>query len=84
MPVGSARLTAQHVEDDPPTAEEVAALRAESHHLLSGMPVGHPRRGIVVGGSGTNLIRLTTDDDDEDAADAGLIDRERTARPSRS
>ena len=80
MPVGSARLTAQHVEDDPPTAEEVAALRTEAHHLLSGMPVGHPVRGIIVGGSGTNLIRLTTDEEDEEAADPGLIDKERTAR----
>ncbi len=80
MPIGSARLTAQHVEDDPPTAEEVAALRVEAHHLLSGMPVGHPRRGIVVGGSGTNLIRLTTDDDDEDAGRRLFIDKARTAR----
>jgi exopolyphosphatase/pppGpp-phosphohydrolase len=80
MPVGSARLTAQHVEDDPPTAEEVAALRAEAHHLLSGMPVGHPKRGIIVGGSGTNLIRLTNDEEDEEIEDGGLIDRERTAR----
>jgi exopolyphosphatase/pppGpp-phosphohydrolase len=80
MPVGSARLTAQHVEDDPPTADEVAALRAEAHHLLSGMPVGHPRRGIVVGGSGTNLIRLTTEEDDENDDDAGFIDKDRTGR----
>lgn len=80
MPVGSARLTAQHVEDDPPTAEEVAALRTEAHHLLSGMPVGHPVRGIIVGGSGTNLIRLTTDEEDEETEDPGLIDKERTAR----
>ena len=80
MPVGSARLTAQHVEDDPPTAEEVAALRTEAHHLLSGMPVGHPVRGIIVGGSGTNLIRLTTDEEDEEAEDPGLIDKGRTAR----
>lgn len=80
MPIGSARLTAQHVEDDPPTADEVAALRAEAHHLLSGMPVGHPKRGIVVGGSGTNLVRLTTDDDDEDSARRMIIDKARTAR----
>jgi exopolyphosphatase/pppGpp-phosphohydrolase len=80
MPVGSARLTAQHVEDDPPTAEEIAALRAEAHHLLSGMPAGHPRRGIIVGGSGTNLVRLTSDEEDEDADDPGLIDKARTAR----
>jgi exopolyphosphatase/pppGpp-phosphohydrolase len=86
MPVGSARLTASHVEDDPPTLEEVQALRNEAHHLLSGMPVGHPRRGIVVGGSGTNLVRLTTDAvDDEDGetrpdAEDWLIDRRRTQR----
>jgi exopolyphosphatase/guanosine-5'-triphosphate,3'-diphosphate pyrophosphatase len=80
IPVGSARLTAQHVEDDPPTAQEVLELRAESHHLFSSLPTGHPRRGIVVGGSGTNLIRLTTDEGDEDAPDDGLIDTARTAR----
>ncbi len=80
MPVGSARLTAQHVEDDPPTDEEVAALRAESHHLLSGMPVGHPKRGIIVGGSGTNLVRLTAEEADEEVGDGGLIARGRTAR----
>jgi exopolyphosphatase/guanosine-5'-triphosphate,3'-diphosphate pyrophosphatase len=67
MPVGSARLTASFVEDDPPTAEEIQALRSEAHHLLSGMPVGHPTRGIVVGGSGTNLVRLTADEEAEEA-----------------
>ncbi|MGD8486320.1 MAG: hypothetical protein PVH07_06745, partial [Chloroflexota bacterium] len=80
IPVGSARLTAQHVEDDPPTPEEVLEMRAEAHHLFSSLPTGHPRRGIVVGGSGTNLIRLTTEEGDEDAPDSGLIDTARTAR----
>jgi exopolyphosphatase/guanosine-5'-triphosphate,3'-diphosphate pyrophosphatase len=80
MPVGSARLTAQHVEDDPPTADEVAALRAEAHHLLSGMPVGHPRRGIVVGGSGINLLRLTATEDDDERVSVVPIDRSRTSR----
>jgi exopolyphosphatase/pppGpp-phosphohydrolase len=80
IPVGSARLTAQHVEDDPPTEEEVAELRAESHHLFSSLPTGRPRRGVVVGGSGTNLIRLTSEEGDEDTPDAGLIDTTRTAR----
>ncbi len=78
IPVGSARLTAQHVEDDPPTEEEVQELRAESHHLFSSLPAGRPRRGIVVGGSGTNLIRLTSAEGDEDVGDLGLIDTERT------
>lgn len=80
VPVGSARLTAQHVEDDPPTDAEVLELRAEAHHLFSSLPTGHPRRGVVVGGSGTNLIRLTTEEGDEDVPDNGLIDTERTAR----
>jgi exopolyphosphatase/guanosine-5'-triphosphate,3'-diphosphate pyrophosphatase len=79
IPVGSARLTAQHVEDDPPTEEEVQELRAESHHLFSSLPTGRPRRGIVVGGSGTNLIRLTSAEGDEDGGDLGLIDTRRTA-----
>jgi exopolyphosphatase/guanosine-5'-triphosphate,3'-diphosphate pyrophosphatase len=80
IPVGSARLTAQHVEDDPPTDEEVLELRTEAHHLFSSLPAGRPVRGIVVGGSGTNLIRLTTDEGDEEAPDPGLIDTTRTAR----
>ena len=85
IPVGSARLTAQHVEDDPPTDQEVLELRAEAHHLFSSLPTGHPVRGVVVGGSGTNLIRLTSeegdeDEGDEDEGDLGLIDTERTAK----
>ena len=98
MPVGSARLTASFVEDDPPTAEEIQALRTEAHHLLSGMPVGHPTRGIVVGGSGTNLVRLTADEgadasDESDESEEGdgeagadedwLIDKIRIGRAIR-
>lgn len=77
MPVGSARLTAAHVEDDPPTLDEVAALRAVAHDLLSGMPAGHPRRGIVVGGSGANLIRLTAGEAEDDGPRDDIIDRAR-------
>jgi exopolyphosphatase/guanosine-5'-triphosphate,3'-diphosphate pyrophosphatase len=79
LPVGSARLTAAHVEDDPPTADEVAALRAEAHHLLSGMPAGRPVRGIVVGGSGTNLLHLTQEGT-QAGGHPGTIDRQRTQR----
>jgi exopolyphosphatase/guanosine-5'-triphosphate,3'-diphosphate pyrophosphatase len=83
LPVGSARLTASFVEDDPPTAEEIQALRTEAHHLLSGMPVGHPTRGIVVGGSGTNLVTLTAPDDDDAADEDWLIDKVRIGRAVR-
>jgi exopolyphosphatase/guanosine-5'-triphosphate,3'-diphosphate pyrophosphatase len=83
LPVGSARLTASFVEDDPPTAEEIQALRSEAHHLLSGMPVGHPTRGIVVGGSGTNLVQLTADEEADDSDEDWLIDKTRIGRAIR-
>jgi exopolyphosphatase/guanosine-5'-triphosphate,3'-diphosphate pyrophosphatase len=83
LPVGSARLTAAFVEDDPPTADEIQALRSEAHHLLAGMPVGHPTRGIVVGGSGTNLVTLTADEEDEEADEDWLIDKIRIGRAIR-
>jgi exopolyphosphatase/guanosine-5'-triphosphate,3'-diphosphate pyrophosphatase len=83
LPVGSARLTAAFVEDDPPTAEEIQALRSEAHHLLAGMPVGHPIRGIVVGGSGTNLVTLTADEEDEETDEDWLIDKVRIGRAIR-
>jgi exopolyphosphatase/guanosine-5'-triphosphate,3'-diphosphate pyrophosphatase len=83
LPVGSARLTASFIEDDPPTAEEIQALRSEAHHLLAGMPVGHPTRGIVVGGSGTNLVTLTAADDDEPVDEDWLIDKVRIGKAVR-
>jgi exopolyphosphatase/guanosine-5'-triphosphate,3'-diphosphate pyrophosphatase len=89
LPVGSARLTAAHVEADPPTAQEVAALRSEARHLTTAMPVGRPTRGIVVGGSGSNLLHLLSriEGDDEPAASRPRlvlsdrrIDRDRARR----
>jgi len=58
LPVGSARLTGAFIEDDPPTADELAAIRGEARRLTAGLPVGHPVHGVVVGGSGRNLVRL--------------------------
>jgi exopolyphosphatase/pppGpp-phosphohydrolase len=58
LPVGSARLTGAFIEDDPPTVDELAAVRGEARRLAAGLPVGHPVDGVVVGGSGRNLVRL--------------------------
>lgn len=80
LPVGSARLTAAHVEDDPPTIAEVEALRTEARHLVAGMPVGHPVRGFVTGGSGTNLLHLLRQVDGSDHAAGPAIDRDRARR----
>jgi exopolyphosphatase/pppGpp-phosphohydrolase len=59
VPTGSARLAARLVAHDPPTAAEVEALRVAAARLLEALsppaPVG---RGIVVGGSGRNLLLL--------------------------
>jgi exopolyphosphatase/pppGpp-phosphohydrolase len=81
VPVGSARLTAAFIEDDPPAADELVAIRAEARRLAAGLPVGHPTRGIVVGGSGRNLVRLVSAFEhgirtgSEDAIDRDRIDR---------
>ncbi|CAN5813219.1 exopolyphosphatase [soil metagenome] len=81
IPVGSARLTAGFVEADPPTPEEIVALRAEARRLLAGMPAGHPTRGIVVGGSGINLLRLSAPDAEEEiGSEKPLIDHDRIER----
>ncbi len=76
FPVGSARLTSAVVQHDPPTAAEVTELRREAGALASSLPTGSPARGIVSGGSGTNVSRLLgrerTMPVDRDALDAGL------------
>jgi exopolyphosphatase/guanosine-5'-triphosphate,3'-diphosphate pyrophosphatase len=52
LPLGSVRLTEQHVRHDPATDDEVAAIQAEVRHALDGVPlVGGPP--VVVGTAGT-------------------------------
>jgi exopolyphosphatase/pppGpp-phosphohydrolase len=85
VPVGSARLTGAFIEDDPPTVGELSAIRSEARRLAAGLPVGHPEHGIVVGGSGRNVLRLVDafdatgdpaiDPHTEDAIDVRLVER---------
>jgi exopolyphosphatase/pppGpp-phosphohydrolase len=56
--LGSARLTARLVQHDPPTAEEIAALRAEAMAGVAAAPQGSPRELVAVGGTATNLLRV--------------------------
>ena len=56
--VGSARLSDAVVAHDPPTAAEVAELRARARALVEPLFAATPARGIVSGGSGTNISRL--------------------------
>lgn len=58
MPTGSARLAAAYVQHDPPTGAEIAALRRAARDHAAGLDVPQARRGVVAGGSGTNVSRL--------------------------
>jgi exopolyphosphatase/guanosine-5'-triphosphate,3'-diphosphate pyrophosphatase len=56
--LGSARLTARHVEHDPPSTEEVAAMAGEARQLLDPAPPAAPREIVGVGGTASNLVKL--------------------------
>lgn len=58
FPVGSARLSSVVVEHDPPTTLELAELQRAAAGLAGSLPMGTPVRGVVSGGSGTNVSRL--------------------------
>lgn len=53
LDVGSVRMTERHLHDDPPTAEQVAALRADVDAVLDGCRVDLGQARTVVGVAGT-------------------------------
>jgi exopolyphosphatase / guanosine-5'-triphosphate,3'-diphosphate pyrophosphatase len=58
LPVGSARLTRDHVKHDPPTDDEIDALRKAAAEACGGLPDAQPSSAIFVGGTATNIVRL--------------------------
>jgi exopolyphosphatase/guanosine-5'-triphosphate,3'-diphosphate pyrophosphatase len=58
LPAGSARLAAAHIHHDPVTADEVTALRSTAREHAAHIPPWRPARGVIAGGSGTNVFRL--------------------------
>ncbi len=72
--IGSARLTAAIVEHDPPTRDELAALRAEAAARVAALPRSTARVIVAAGGTASNLakvldlagVRETTDDSPRD------------------
>lgn len=59
--IGAARLCAAVVRHDPPTADELAALRAEAAgHVVALSPIA-PEELVAVGGTATNLARVLGD-----------------------
>jgi exopolyphosphatase/guanosine-5'-triphosphate,3'-diphosphate pyrophosphatase len=59
--LGSARLTARHVEHDPPSRAEVEAMAAEAREILQPAPPAGPQEIIGVGGTVSNLVKLLPD-----------------------
>jgi len=57
IPTGALRLTAA-VGHDPPTAEEIAVLRADARRHLAPAPDAAPAEAIFVGGTAQNLVRI--------------------------
>ena len=53
LDIGSVRLTERHLRDDPPTAEQVAAVRADVDAALDGCRVDPSVARTVVGVAGT-------------------------------
>jgi exopolyphosphatase/guanosine-5'-triphosphate,3'-diphosphate pyrophosphatase len=58
LPIGGATLTGRHVVHDPPTADEIAGLRAEARLAVSAAPRGAPTTMLAVGGTSSNLVKV--------------------------
>jgi exopolyphosphatase/guanosine-5'-triphosphate,3'-diphosphate pyrophosphatase len=56
--LGSARLTDRLVAHDPPTATELATMRAAALQALGDAPDATPEEIVVVGGTASNLLKL--------------------------
>jgi exopolyphosphatase/pppGpp-phosphohydrolase len=56
--LGSARLTLDHIQSDPPTPAEVDGLRDIVRAAVTDAPSASPDELIAVGGTASNLLRL--------------------------
>ena len=57
--IGSNRLTTRYVHDDPVTAAQVDAMRAAAAEILRGALPAEPADVVAVGGTASNLLKLT-------------------------
>ena len=56
--LGAARLTDRLAAHDPPTPDEVAAMRAAASDLVRAAPDASPGELVAVGGTASNLVKL--------------------------
>ena len=75
MKIGAAALTRRHVTSDPPSAADTDALRAAAREALDGAPSWHPADVVLVGGTASNLARVTDGPAALEAFRAGDLDR---------
>ena len=61
--VGAAGLTSRLVDGDPPTAAEVGDLRRAARDAVAEAPDARPDEIVVVGGTGSNLLRIAPETD---------------------
>ena len=75
LQLGSARLTDRFVSHDPPTAPELAAIRAAAMAAVREAPDAQPREIVAVGGTASNLLKVIPE-----AAVDGILTRGRIAQ----
>jgi exopolyphosphatase/guanosine-5'-triphosphate,3'-diphosphate pyrophosphatase len=56
--LGSARLTDRFARHDPPTADEVDAMRAAALDIVREAPIATPEEIVAVGGTASNLLKV--------------------------
>jgi exopolyphosphatase/guanosine-5'-triphosphate,3'-diphosphate pyrophosphatase len=85
LKVGAAALSRRWVGSDPPTAADIAALRAAATDALATAPPWTPVDVVLVGGTATNLARVTDEAQPMATirwADLDAIDRILASTPS--
>jgi exopolyphosphatase/guanosine-5'-triphosphate,3'-diphosphate pyrophosphatase len=58
LDVGSGILADEHLRGDPPSADELDAVRSHVARIFNGLQAPRPRTAYAVGGSATSLYRL--------------------------
>jgi exopolyphosphatase/guanosine-5'-triphosphate,3'-diphosphate pyrophosphatase len=75
VPVGSASLGAAIGLDDPPTADQVVALRAAALDAFDEAPGTRVKRLLASGGTATNVVRLLPESSVDRRVDAARLAR---------
>lgn len=57
--LGSNRLTIRFVRDDPPTADQIDQMQAAADDILVGALPSQPTELVAVGGTASNLLKVT-------------------------